>query len=49
MDSDTDYSDGEFEGLLTQHKIKAEIKVFYDRIQELLNPIDRERLKLDSV
>lgn len=49
-DSDfTDYSDGDFNDLLTSHQIEHNIKVFYDRIHELINPIEHERLKLDSV
>jgi hypothetical protein len=35
--------------LLSQQQIKADIKVFYDRMHEIMNPIDRERLKVDSV
>jgi hypothetical protein len=30
-------------------QIQKSIKVFYDRLKELINPIDDERLKLDAV
>lgn len=48
-DDDSDYSDGEFKDLMDQKKIQEDIRMFYDRIHELINPIEPERLKLDSV
>ena len=45
----TDYSDTDFNDLLTSHQIEHNIKVFYDRIHELVNPIEYERLKIDGV
>jgi hypothetical protein len=34
---------------MSKKEILKSIKVFYDRLKELINPIDEERLKLDSV
>lgn len=49
-DSDmTDYSDSDFNDLLSNQQIEQNIKIFYDRINELMNPIEPERLKVDSV
>jgi hypothetical protein len=45
----SDYSEGDFQDLMSVKQIQQSIKVFYDRLKELINPIDEERLKLDSV
>ena len=45
----SDYSDGDFQDLMSVKQIQQSIKVFYDRLRELINPIDEDRLKLDSV
>ena len=34
---------------MSSSEIEESIKVFYDRIKEMLNPTAEERLKLDSV
>jgi hypothetical protein len=34
---------------MSQKQILESIKVYFDRVRELINPIDEERLKLDSV
>ncbi len=49
-DSDfSDYSDQDFSDLLSNTQIEQNIKIVYDRINELMNPIDNERLKVDSI
>lgn len=45
----SDYNADDFKDLLSIKQIQQSIKVFYDRLKELINPIDEERLKLDSV
>ena len=34
---------------MSNQQIEQSIRVFFDRMHELINPIDPERLKLDSV
>ena len=34
---------------MSNKQIEENIRVFFDRIHELVNPIDQQRLKLDSV
>lgn len=34
---------------MSNKQIEENIRVFFDRMHELLNPIDAQRLKLDSV
>ena len=46
---DSDYSENDFSDLLSNKQIEENIKVFFDRMHELINPIDQTRLKLDSV
>ena len=46
---DSDYCDDDFKDLMSIKEIQQSIKVFYDRLKELMNPIDEERLKLDTV
>ena len=46
---DSDYSESDFSDLLSNKQIEENIKVFFDRMHELINPIDQGRLKLDSV
>jgi hypothetical protein len=46
---DSDYCDDDFKDLMSIKQIQQSIKVFYDRLKELMNPIDEDRLKLDSV
>ena len=48
-DVDSDYSETDFSDLLSNKQIEENIKVFFDRMHELINPIDQGRLKLDSV
>jgi len=45
----TDYSEQDFTDMHSNEEIEQNMKVFYDRIHELINPIEHERLKLDSV
>lgn len=45
----SDYTDDDFKDLMSIKQIQQSIKVFYDRLKELINPIDEERLRLDSV
>jgi hypothetical protein len=45
----TDYSEQDFSEMHSSEEIEQNIKVFYDRMHELINPIEHERLKLDSV
>ena len=47
--AESDYSDSDFQDLLSNKQIEENIKVFFDRMHELVNPIDEQRLKLDSV
>lgn len=47
--NESDYCADDFKDLLSIKQIQQSIKVFYDRLKELINPIDEERLKLDSV
>jgi len=49
IEEETDYSDTEFTDLMDQKKIQQDIKMFFDRLNELMNPIEKERLKVDSV
>ena len=50
FDSDiTDYSEQDFSDMHSNEEIEQNMKVFYDRMHELINPIEHERLKLDSV
>jgi len=44
-----DYSDSEFTDLMDKKKIQQDIRQFYDRFNELMNPIESERLSIDSV
>lgn len=44
-----DYTEDDFRDLKTVKQIQQSIKVFYDRLSELINPIDEQRLNLDSV
>jgi len=46
---ESDYSDSDFQDLMSNKQIEENIKVFFDRMHELVNPIDQTRLKLDSV
>ena len=46
---DSDYSDSDFQDLMSNKQIEENIRVFFDRMHELVNPIDQQRLKLDSV
>ena len=46
---ESDYSDDDFQDLLSNKQIEENIRVFFDRMHELVNPIDEQRLKLDSV
>ena len=46
---ESDYSDEDFTDLMSNQQIEQSIRVFFDRMHELINPIDSERLKLDSV
>ena len=48
-DEESDYSDGDFQDLMSNKQIEENFRVFLDRIHELVNPIDHGRLKLDSV
>jgi len=34
---------------MSNKQIEENIRVFFDRMHELVNPIDQQRLKLDSV
>ena len=45
----SDYSEDDFKDLMSVQQIEQSILVFYDRLKELMNPIDADRLKLDSV
>jgi hypothetical protein len=45
----TDYSEQDFSDMHSNEEIEQNMKVFYDRMHELINPIEHERLKLDSV
>ena len=45
----SDYCEEDFKDLMSIKQIQQSIKVFYDRLKELINPIDEQRLKLDSV
>lgn len=45
----SDYCEDDFQDLMSTKQIEQSIKVFYDRLKELINPIDELRLKLDSV
>ena len=44
-----DYQEGDFADLMSTKQIQQSIKVFHDRLRELINPIDMNRLRLDSV
>ena len=46
---DSDYCDDDFKDLMSIKQIQQSIKVYYDRLRELMNPIDEDRLKLDTV
>ena len=48
-DEESDYSDSDFQDLMSNKQIEENFRVFLDRIHELVNPIDHGRLKLDSV
>ena len=37
---DSDYSDSDFQDLMSNKQIEENIKVFFDRMHELVNPID---------
>lgn len=45
----SDYNEDDFKDLMSLQQVQQSIKVYYDRLKELINPIDEERLKLDSV
>jgi hypothetical protein len=34
---------------MSTKEIEQSIKIFYDRLKELINPIDEDRLRLDAV
>ena len=44
-----DYKEDDFKDLMSLKEQQQSIKVFYDRLQELINPIDPLRLELDTV
>lgn len=46
---DDDYSEDDFLHLMSLQQKEESIKVYYDRLKELINPIDVGRLGLDSV
>ena len=49
-DSDyEDYSEDDFSYLMSSQQKQDSMKVYYDRLKELINPIDIDRLGLDSV
>lgn len=45
----SDYKDEDFQDLMSKKQIERNIQEIYNRLKELINPIDEERLKLDSV
>jgi hypothetical protein len=45
----TDYTEEDFKDLMSQQQVLQSIKVYFDRLKELINPIDDQRLQLDSV
>lgn len=52
MDDDgdiSDYTEDDFKDLLSKKQIEQSINVIYSRLKELINPIDEQRLRLDSV
>ena len=49
-DSDyEDYSGDDFSYLMSSKEKEDSMKAYYDRLKELINPIDTDRLDLDSV
>lgn len=45
----SDYSESDFQDLMSVKQIQQSILVFQNRLKELMNPIDEQRLELDSV
>ena len=49
VSEESDYNEDEFSYLRSSAQVQKSIRLFTDRLKELINPIDPQRLDLDSV
>ena len=49
VSEESDYNEDEFSDLRSSAQVQKSIRLFTDRLKELINPIDPQRLDLDSV